>query len=261
MSGQLRVNRTARRIERSADALTRREDHLMLSLKKKSAAAVLSAGLALSLAACGGSDDDTTATSGSDTSAAQAEAEPAAQIDQLSGKQTAVTLDPAFVEGITGLGLTPGVIGGATFDGAAGKVAFPITGGNVTYFDPASGVEPYVQGKIEHFQSGLELKTADTTVTLRNFVVDPAESLLFGKVLVNGQPFPESGEEVPLFFLDGRTLNPLQVNESAGTAVLEGTTVSLTKTAADALNMVFGTDALTEFFPVGVAEITVDLPK
>jgi hypothetical protein len=232
----------------------------MLSLKKKSAAVALSAGLALSLAACGG-DDDTAGTSGTDTSAAQAEAEPAAQIDQLSGKQTAVTLDPAFVEGITGLGLMPGVVGDATFDGAAGRVAFPITGGNVTYFDPASGVEPYVQGKIEHFQSGLELSKGDTTVTLRNFVVDPAESLLFGKVLVNGQPFPESGEEVPLFFLDGRTLNPLQVNESAGTAVLEGTTVSLTQTAADALNMVFETDALTEFFPVGVAEITVDLPK
>jgi hypothetical protein len=43
--------------------------------------------------------------------------------------------------------------------------------------------------------------------------------------------------------------------------VLEGTTVSLTKTAADALNMVFKTDALAEFFKVGVAEITVDVPQ
>ena len=82
--------------------------------------------------------------------------------------------------------------------------------------------------------------------------------MLTGKVTVDGAVFAESA---PLFFLDGRTLNPLEVNEAAGTAVLEGTTVSLTKTAADALNMVFETDALAEFFKVGIAEITVDLPK
>jgi len=80
-------------------------------------------------------------------------------------------------------------------------------------------------------------------------------------VAVNGKPFPAPDTEVPLFFLDGSTLNPLQVNEAQGTAVLEGTTVKLTKTAADALNMVFMTDALTEFFTVGIAEITVALPQ
>ena len=230
----------------------------MLSLKKKGAAVALSAGLALSLAACGEDAEDTTETAQEQP---EVEASPVAAIDSLTGVQTQVTLAPEFVEGITGLGLTPGVTGGAKFDGMAGTVAFPITGGNVTYFDPQSGVEPYVQGSIEHFQSGLTLTKGDTEVELSNFVVDPGESMLLGKVLVNGKPFPESGEEVPLFFLDGSTLNPLQVNEADGTAVLEGTTVSLTKTAADALNMVFGTDALTEFFPVGVAEITVALPK
>ena len=230
----------------------------MLSLKKKTAAAAMSVGLALSLAACG-SDDEGTNGNGSAQEQPSADASPVAAIDTLTGQQTQVTLDPAFVEGITGLGLMPGVTGGAKFDGAAGTVSFPITGGNVTYFDPQSGVEPYVQGKIEHFQSGLTLTKGDTQVELSNFVVDPGESMLLGKVLVNGQPFPESGEEVPLFFLDGRTLNPLEVQ--GDTAVLEGTTVSLTQTAADALNMVFGTDALTEFFPVGVAEITVKLPS
>jgi hypothetical protein len=234
----------------------------MLRLKNKTAAAALSVGLALTLAACGNDDEGTTtgSTSGAETTE-EVSQEPVAEIDQLSGKQTQVTLDPAFVEGITGLGLAPGVTGGAVFDGTAGTVSFPITGGNVTYFDPQSGVDPYVQGSIEHFQSGLTLTKGDTEVEMSNFVVDPGESMLLGKVLVNGKAFPESGEEVPLFFLDGSTLNPLQVNEADGTAVLEGTTVSLTKTAADALNMVFGTDALTEFFPVGIAEITVELPK
>jgi hypothetical protein len=228
----------------------------MLSLKNKSAVLALGAALSLTLAACGGSDDDATGATGSQD-APSAEASPVAEIDSLSGEQTAVTLDPTFVEGITGLGLTPGVLGGASFDAAAGRVAFPITGGNVTYFDPQSGVEPYVQGSIEHDGSGLSLTGGGKTVELTDFVVDPAESVLTGRVVVDGEEFAPSA---PLFFLDGSTLKPLEVNEADGTAVLEGTTVSLTQTAADALNMVFGTDALTEFFPVGVAEITVALP-
>ena len=231
----------------------------MLSLKKKSSVAALGAVLALSLAACGGGDEDTSSTgsSSSSSSAPSAEPSPVAEIDTLSGEQTAVTLDPTFVEGITGLGLTPGVLGGATFDAAAGRVAFPISGGNVTYFDPQSGVEPYVQGEILHDGSGLSLTAGETTVELTDFVVDPEESVLTGTVTANGEV---AAEDAPLFFLDGSTLNPLQVNQSEGTAVLEGTTVSLTAEAAELLNMTFGTDALTEFFPVGVAEITVALP-
>lgn len=228
----------------------------MLSLKKKSAVLFVSAGLAFSLAACG-SDESTSSTTGAETTTESPSAEPVAAIDSLSGKQTAVTLDPAFLEGLTALKLTPATLGGATLEGA--KIAFPISGGNVTYFDPNSGVTPFVQGLINHDGSGLQLTGANgKVVKLENFVVDPAESVLTGKVTVDDAVFAESA---PLFFLDGSTLNPLQVNEADGTAVLEGTTVSLTKTAADALNMVFETDALAEFFTVGIAEITVALPK
>lgn len=226
----------------------------MLNLKKKSAVLALALALPLTLAACG-SDDE--ATTGSSTTQNQTEPTPAAAIDTLTGKQTAVTLDTGFLEGLTALKLTPATLGGAKLEGAV--ISFPITGGNVTYYDPASGVTPYVQGLINHDDSGLQLTGANgKVVKLENFVVDPAESVLTGKVTVDGAVFAESA---PLFFLDGRTLNPLQVNADAGTAVLEGTTVSLTKTAADALNMVFETDALAEFFTVGIAEITVDLPK
>ena len=229
----------------------------MFSLKRKTAAVALSAGLALTLAACG-SDDEATAGSGSGSeSTASAEPTPVAAIDTLSGVQTAVNLDQGFLDGLTALQLTPATIGSATLEGA--KIAFPITGGNVTYFDPSSGVTPYVQGLINHDGSGLQLTGANgTVVKLENFEVDPAESLLYGKVTVNDEVFAERAD---LFFLDGRTLQPLAVNESNGTAVLEGTTVSLTKTAADALNQVFMTDALAEFFTVGVAEITVALPQ
>lgn len=226
----------------------------MLSLKKKSAVLALALALPLTLAACG-SDDE--ATTGSSTTQDQTEPTPAAAIDTLTGKQTAVTLDTGFLEGLTALKLTPATLGGAKLEGAV--ISFPITGGNVTYYDPASGVTPYVQGLINHDDSGLQLTGSNgKVVKLENFVVDPAESVLTGKVTVDDAVFAESA---PLFFLDGRTLNPLQVNADAGTAVLQGTTVSLTKTAADALNMVFETDALAEFFTVGIAEITVDLPK
>jgi hypothetical protein len=222
----------------------------MFSLKSRTAVTALAAGLALTLAACG-SDEPATETPA-------ASQEPVAEIDSLSGEQTAVTLDPGFLEGLSALQLMPATLGGATLDGTTGVVAFPITGGNVTYFDPESGVDPYVQGLINHDGSGLQLTGANgTVVKLENFEVDPAESLLYGKVTVDDGVF---AQRAPLFFLDGSTLNPLQVNEADGTAVLEGTTVSLTKTAADALNMVFETDALAEFFPVGVAEITVALP-
>ncbi len=211
--------------------------------------------LALGLAACGGNDPATIGTGGGKETTSSPT--PVAAIDTLSGKQTAVTLDPGFLEGLTSLKLTPATIGGAKLQGA--QISFPITGGNVTYFDPASGVQPFVQGLINHDGSGLRLTGANgKVVELTDFVVDPAESILTGKVTVGGMVFAESA---PLFFLDGRTLNPLQVNMDEGTAVLEGTTVSLTQTAADALNMVFGTDALAEFFKVGIAEITVALPR
>jgi len=230
----------------------------MFSLRTRTASIALAAGLSLTLAACGSDEPGTPAAGGGSESAApEPSPTPVAAIDALNGVQTAVTLDPSFVAGLGTLMLTPGVIGGATFDAAAGKVAFPISGGNVTYFDPDSGVTPFVQGEILHEGSGLSLTGGGTTVELTDFVVDPEESVLTGKVTANGMVAAESA---PLFFLDGSTLNPLQVNKNEGTAVLEGTTVSLTAEAAELLNMTFGTDVLTEFFLVGVAEITVELP-
>ena len=229
----------------------------MYSLKKKSAILALSAGLTLGLAACGSNNTETTGTSGE--AAPSAVPSPAAALDSLTGKQTAVTLDAGFLAGLTALKVTPATIGGATLDAATGKIAFPISGGNVTYFDPASGVSPFVTGAINHDGSGLQLTGANgKVVKLENFVVDPGASMLTGKVTVDGMVAFESA---PLFFLDGSTVKPLDTTSSPGEAILAGTTVSLTKEAADALNGVFETTVLTEFFKVGVAEITLTLPS
>jgi hypothetical protein len=198
--------------------------------------------LAVGAAACG-SDDEPQAPMRPD---------PVAQVDRLSGRTTAVTLDAGFVEALTTLKLTPGPIGDASIS-KAGVASFPITGGNVTYYEPGS-VSPFVQGEIDHDGAGLSLEGGGKRVELTDFVVDPGASVLTGKVTVDGEVAAESA---PLFFLDGRTLNPLEVNEN-GTAVLEGTTVKLKAEAAELLNTTFGVDALEEGLVIGVAKITIN---
>jgi hypothetical protein len=209
--------------------------------------------LSLGLAACGG-DDEGTATAADSEQPAQAAAapEPVAKIDALTGKQTDVTLDAGFVEALTALKVTPGPVGDAKIS-KKGVASFPITGGNVTYYEPGS-VSPYVQGLINHDGSGLSLEAGGKLVELENFDIDPGKSVLTGDVSVDGE---EAAADAPLFFLDGRTLKPLQANDD-GTAVLEGTTVKLKAEAAELLNTTFGIDALTEGLVIGVAKITVN---
>jgi hypothetical protein len=204
-------------------------------------AAVIAASAALGLAACGSDDKP----------AAKPAPTPAAKIDQLSGQTTAVALDANFVEALGALKLTPAPIGSGEIS-KQGVASFPITGGNVTYYTPGS-VSPYVQGEIDHDGSGLSLTGAGKKVELTDFVIDPGKSVLTGKVTVDGKVAAGSA---PLFFLDGRTLKPLETQGS--TAILEGTTVKLKAEAADLLNTTFGTHALKGGLVIGVAKITVN---
>ena len=200
--------------------------------------------LGLAAAACGDDDEQPTAF-------AAAAPQPVAQIDSLSGRQTEVMLDTGFVDALGTLKLTPAPVGNGkiTEDGVA---KFPITGGNVTYYKPGS-VSPFVQGEIDHDGSGLSLTGGGKQVELTDFVVDPGASVLTGKVSVDGTV---AAERAPLFFLDGRTLQPLKI--AGSTAVLEGTTVKLKDEAASLLNDTFGTDALAGGLVIGVAKITVN---
>lgn len=206
--------------------------------------------LAFGAAACG--DDEESSSGSASQSQSQAQPDPVAQIDQLTGRTTAVTLDAGFVEALTSLKLTPAPVGDAKIS-KAGVASFPISGGNVTYYEPGS-VSPFVQGSIDH-TGGLSLTGGGKTVELTDFVIDPGASVLTGTVSVDGEV---AAEDAPLFFLDGRTLNPLAVNEGNGTAVLEGTTVELKAEAAQLLNETFGVTALEEGLKIGVAKITVN---
>ena len=203
--------------------------------------------LAFGVAACG--DDDS---SSSGSSEAKAKPEPVAQIDQLTGERTSVMLDSGFVQALTDLKVTPGPVGEASIS-KSGTATFPITGGNVTYYEPGS-VSPFVQGLINHEGSGLSLEAGGKLVELENFDVDPGKSVLTGDVSVDGE---EAAADAPLFFLDGRTLEPLQAKAN-GTAVLQGTTVKLREEAATLLNETFGIEDLQKDLVIGVAKITVE---
>jgi hypothetical protein len=202
--------------------------------------------LALGATACGSDDRGD-----GGASATPAAAKPVAKIDSLSGRSTAVALDSGFVGALKSLKLTPAPVGDAKIS-SAGVASFPITGGNVTYYKPGT-VSPYVQGEIDHDGSGLSLTGGGKTVKLTDFDIDPGKSVLTGTVSVDGKVAAQS---TPLFFLDGRTLEPLQAQ--GDTAVLEGTTVKLKASAADLLNKTFGVDALKNGLVIGVAKITVN---
>ena len=210
---------------------------------------------AVGFTACGDDDDSTSADS---TTASSEPGEPVAEIPELTGVATKVTLDGGFVDALGQLKLTPDVVGDATLEDGGAAVQFPITGGDVTYYDPKEAYRPYVQGTIEHDDSGLSLSSGKTTVELTDFVIDPGTSELFGTVSANGEV---AAQDAKLFDLDGSTLNPLEVNDGNGTAVLEGTTVLLSDDAAALLNDTFKTDALAGGFPIGISEITVQLPS
>jgi len=202
------------------------------------------------LAACSTSTDSNSGSSSSPSASAEADPEPLASIPALDGVDTQVTLDQGFVDALGTLGLTPGVTGTATL--VDGALHFPITGGNVDYYDPAEDYRPYVQGEIDHDGSGITLTGGDIVVGLSDFKIDPGTSRLTGTVTANGE---EVGTDVYIFNLDGSTLKPL-AKDADGNAVLEGTTVYVSPDAAALLNKTFGTDAVTDQLVVGIAKIT-----
>ncbi|ONI61309.1 hypothetical protein ALI44B_12750 [Leifsonia sp. ALI-44-B] len=210
--------------------------------------------LAFSLAACstgGTTTESSSSPSSSSSSSADATPTPLASIPDLSkGVDTQVAVDASFVDALTSLGLTPGTVGTATF--TDGTFSFPITGGNVDYYDPEEDYRPYVQGTIDHEGSGLSLTAGAKVVELSNFVVDPGTSKLMGDVSVDGTV---AVEDAVLFDLHGGTLKPLQMD--GDNAILEGTTVHISDDAAALLNETFGTDKVAGGMLVGVAKITV----
>jgi hypothetical protein len=177
---------------------------------------------------------------------------PVAAVPAVLGGNTAVKLDANFLAALKSLGLTPGVSGTAKL--ANGSVSFPITGGSVVYWSPKGSYRPYVQGLLTHDGSGLTLTAGSTAVTLSNFTVNPGNSKLYGDVLVNGKT---AATQAYLFSLHGGTLKPLQLK--GDDAILTGTTVHVSSTAATLLDQTFKTSAVKADLLVGVATITAQI--
>lgn len=212
--------------------------------------------LAFGVSACGDDEDTDSASTGSgatQSDSSGASREPVAAVADTTGGITRVTLDAGFVGALTDLKVTPAPVGDAKISDK-GVASFPITGGNVDYYKPDGPVQPFVQGELDHDDSGLSLTAGDTKVELEDFKIDPGASVLTGKVSVNGE---EAAADAPLFFLDGRTLQPLRTASNDTKAILEGTTVKLKQEAADLLNQTFKIDALKAGLVIGVAKITV----
>jgi hypothetical protein len=228
-----------------------------MRISTKGAVAALSAGLVVAaLSGCAESSAAAPAATGKSSSSASsapaATPTPVAEIPSLSGVHTQVTLDAGFLKALTSLKLTPGVVGTATLS-KAGVLTFPITGGHVTYYDPAKAYRPYVQGEIDHQGSGISLSAGGKKVDLTNFVIDPGNnSHISGDVSLNGKSVVKGAN---LFRLDGTTLKPLS-KDADGNAVLEGTTVYISDDAAALLDKTFGTTAVTGKLEVGIAKIT-----
>ncbi len=222
-----------------------------MSIKLLASAGVVTA-LALGASACGsGGGGGGGGESPQPAQTPQSQPTPVAEVSNLSGERTAVTLDEKFTGALEELNVTPGPVGKAKIS-EAGVATFPITGGNVTYFEPGS-TSPFVRGEIKHEGSGLSLEAGETKVELEDFVVNPSNSKLTGTVSANGEVAAEGAE---LFFLNGSTLKPLKTKGDQ--AILEGTEVSLTQDAAELLNKTFEVDAFEKGLPIGEAKITLN---
>lgn len=211
-----------------------------MMVRNAAVAVAVTGALGVGLAACGSSGHSTAAPPATQSTAATTDTVTA--IPNLTGSSTTVSLDPAALKALTSLGVKPSPYGTAVLNGS--DITFPITTGYAEIHSNKSFKPGYIIGSIEHEGSGVTLTKGSTSVTLKDFVIDPGNSMLYGTV----------GDKpgIPLFFLDGSNL---QVSTPGGTVHLDGTKVELTQTAASALDQAFGTQAIPAGLELGVAHI------
>jgi hypothetical protein len=160
------------------------------------------------------------------------QAEPS-QTELLAQGDTALAIDPAALQAIVGLGITPGVIGPATLAGTTAR--FPITGG-VAALDLSAAT-------VTH-SGGLSLTKGATVVRLTDFDIRAPQ--LFASL--NG-----GAEKVAIIDLD---LSALQPAVSGRSITLGNVGAKLTQGAADALNAAFGTTAFAGGLTLGTATVS-----
>ena len=157
----------------------------------------------------------------------------ASETELLPEGATALAIDPAALQAIVGLGITPGVIGPATLSGTT--ASFPITGGRAALDLSAATVR---------HSGGLSLTKGSTVVRLTDFDIRAPQ--LFASL--NG-----GAEKVAIIDLD---LSALQPTVSGRSITLGNVVAKLTHGAADALNAAFGTTAFAGGLTLGTATVS-----
>jgi hypothetical protein len=160
----------------------------------------------------------------------------------IEAGRTTVTLASSFVSALGSLGVTPGTVEPTELNGD--RVNFPITGGA---FDLDTAI-----GQVVH-SGGLTLTAGSTEVRLQSFIIDTTSTTpeITGLVVVNGKLVGR----LPLFNLslpDGVRL-PIKPEDSVFHE--KGIGVTLSSTAASALNSTFHTTALAGGLEIGTANV------
>ncbi|MDX2270029.1 MAG: hypothetical protein NW208_18145 [Bryobacter sp.] len=169
-----------------------------------------------------------------------------AQTYPVEGGRTYVTLSSEFAGALGSLGVFVGPIGkGRVLHGVA---SFPINGGSL---DVANAT-----GEVTH-KGGLFLTAGTTSVRLMDFNIELTGTPgLTGLVVANGTVVGRirlfdialpAGITLPLAPANGRFFD------------LMGARVTLSGTAATALNGVFGVSAFAAGFPIGMARVSAFL--
>jgi hypothetical protein len=167
---------------------------------------------------------------------------------QLTKGATEVALYASFVDALGSLGVTPGSVlpGSLIPTTTSAKVAFPIPTGELDAAGP----------KLEILHSGgLTLTAGNTRVALTSFIIENlgGHLRLTGVVKANDTIVGR----IPLFRI-ALTQAPEVIPTSGGAAHLsiKGARLTLTQSAAEALNGVFGVTAFKSGFPIGVARVS-----
>lgn len=165
-----------------------------------------------------------------------------AQSPNLTDGKTYVTLRPGFISAAQQLGLTLGVV--APTQIVQGTAGFPITAGTLE-LDNA-------KGEILH-SGGLTIAKGSTLLRLQDYIIDTASGspVITGVAVLNGKVLGR----IPLFNVQLPSNFTLPIVPKSGVVDLKYPELTLTSTAANALNQVFGTSAFKAGFDVAFARI------
>ena len=154
----------------------------------------------------------------------------------VTGGKTLLTLDSGTADVLTDAGVSIRATGPAIGPAGSTVFAFPIVGGEVN--------KKQLSGKIVH-PGGLAITAGGTTLVVKRFVIDLDSGFLTAKVA-------GACVRIPLLRLGAVTGG---VQASQGVLVLRDVNVSLTGTAAGALNQTFDTDLFTGGLLIGQATV------